>query len=497
VTIDPSRDRRRNAELAIIMHGTSRPREHAARLLARLVLESGGRGAAYGPVDDLHANLVVPVSAITTDREMKWDAALPRTFVRTVGRDRGTPWRLMVRGVDPDRLRGLEPLAAFAAGALRAAGFRWRPPIPLPATEGPYAQFLAALDAYRVVASTSSGTSRAGPLRRELQRTVVRGGWEAARAVINTLRDLERLPAALFDLGHRLEEAGSLAEATAVYVILYEVALLNVDSALGIDAARSAGRASRKAADWPEAMRWYGLARRIAEHEGDFLRLVRSLDGLGNAHRERGAFPKARQCYHDAWKVAQVVRDPIETANVALGLMTVEREAGRLEAAASYAWTALGLQSDPAERANLLLNIGTLLRDGGDLEAAECAYRVAGTSGRTADVALMAKDALAYCAALQGDVHAYERLRPRAPHAAPYLRVQVGYFRGAALHALGDDRAPRVLAAVERYAKAHGLAEWEIKAARLQEHSLPTSRRVVETPAHVRQGLKDLEAALV
>jgi tetratricopeptide (TPR) repeat protein len=448
-------------------------------------------------VDDLDANLVVPVSAITDDRELKWDAALPRTLVRTVGRDRGTPWRLMIRGFDEDRLPGVEPLMAFAAGSLRAAGFRWRPPIPLPATEGPYAQFLAALDAYRVVASTSSGTPRAGPLRRELQRTVVRGGWEAARAVINTLRDLERLPAALFDLGHRLEGANSLAEATAVYVILYEVALLNLDSAIGIDAARSAGRASRKAADWPEAMRWYGLARRIAEHEGNFLGLVRTLDGIGNTHRERGAFPKARQCYQDAWKIAQVVRDPSETANVALGLMTVEREAGRLEAAASYAWTALGLQTDPAERANLLLNIGTLLRDGGDLEAAECAYRVAGASAGTKELRLMAQDALAYCAALRGDRAAYERLRPHAPEAAPYLRVQIGYFRGAALRAVGDDRASRVLAAVQRYARAHGLTEWEIKAARLREHPLPTARRIVRTPQHVRKGLLDLEAALV
>lgn len=347
------------------------------------------------------------------------------------------------------------------------------------------------------MASTPSGTPRAGTLRGELKRSVVRGGWAAARAVVNTLRDLAQLPAALFDFGRRLEGADSLAEASALYLILYEVALLNVDPALGIDAARSAGRAFRKAADWQEAMRWYGLARRIAEHEGDFLRLVRTLDGIGNTHRERGAFPKARQCYRDAWKIAQVVRNPVETANVALGLMTVEREAGRLEAAASYAWTALGLQTDIGERANLLLNIGTLLRDGGDLEAAECAYRVARASAKTSELRLMAQDALAYCAALRGDARNYERLRPHAPSAAPYLRVQIGYFRGAALHALGDDRASRVLAAVERYAREHGLAEWEMKAARLRERALPTSRRVLETPIHVRQGLRDLDAALV
>jgi tetratricopeptide (TPR) repeat protein len=243
-------------------------------------------------------------------------------------------------------------------------------------------------------------------------------------------------------------------------------------------------------------MHWYGLARRIAEHRGDFLRLVRVLDGMGNAFRERGAFPKARQCYRDAWKVAQVAGSAVETANVALGLMTVEREAGRLDSAAAFGWTALGLQSDRAERANLLLNIGTLLREGGDLDAAECAYRVSSALATTSDLRLLAADAIAYCAALRGDERTYLRLRPRAAHAAPYVRVQLGYFRGAALWALGDHRAARVLAACERYARAHGLREWEIKSVALRESLLPHSRRVIETPPHVTRGLRELEAAL-
>jgi hypothetical protein len=244
------------------------------------------------------------------------------------------------------------------------------------------------------------------------------------------------------------------------------------------------------------AVRWYELSRRLAEHRGDFVRLVRVLDGLGNTHRERGSFPRARQCYRDAWKIAQVAGDAVETANVALGFMTVEREAGRFAAAAAFAWTALGLQSDPAARANLLLNIGTLLREGGDLDAAECAYRVSAALADSMEVRLLAGDALAYCAALRGDAEAYRRLRPRPLEAAPYVRAQLGYFRGAALQALGDARAMRVLSAAERYARAHGLAEWEMKAAALREKPLPHSRRVVETPAHVTRGLREMEAAL-
>jgi hypothetical protein len=217
---------------------------------------------------------------------------------------------------------------------------------------------------------------------------------------------------------------------------------------------------------------------------------------LGNTYRERGAFPRARQCYRDAWKVAQVAGSPAETANVALGLMTVEREAGRLDSAAAFGWTALGLQTDPFERANLLLNIGTLLREGGDLDAAECAYRVSRALGATTDLRVLAADALAYCSALRGDARAYRRLRPRRAPTAPYVRVQLGYFRGAALRALGDERAGRVLAAVERYARAHGLSEWEMKSVALRESPLPHARRVIETPPHVSRGLRELESAL-
>jgi hypothetical protein len=194
--------------------------------------------------------------------------------------------------------------------------------------------------------------------------------------------------------------------------------------------------------------------------------------------------------------VAQVAGSPVETANVALGLMTVEREAGRLDTAAAFGWTALGLQTDPGERASLLLNIGTLLREGGDLDGAECAYRVSWALGSTADLRALAADALAYCSALRGDARTYQRIRPRRTRTVPYIRVQLGYFRGAALLALGDERGGRVLAAVERYARAHGLREWEMKSVALKESPLPHSRRVIETPPQVSRGLRELESAL-
>ncbi len=183
-------------------------------------------------------------------------------------------------------------------------------------------------------------------------------------------------------------------------------------------------------------------------------------------------------------------------ANVALGLMTVERAAGNLEAAASHGWTAFCLQTEPAARANLLLNLGTLLREGGDLDGAQRAYRLSASTSTTADLRVTALDALAYCAAIYGDAASYAHLRPRARGVAPYVRAQVGYFRGASLQALGDARATRVLLATERYARRRNLAEWEIKAAMLRERPSPTTTRIVQTPAAVTRGLRELEGAL-
>jgi len=492
--IDPPDDRRRRVQETILLHGTSGERERACRLLARLVLESGASGAALGLMNDRHRGRLAPMLAVAPVPGTLWDARLPGTVVRVVRRQGKLTWCLMLRGADSVGLQRADSLLRLVLEtSAGAADPGHRPSIPTTET-GRWASFLMALDAHR--RSGFARATRADAHRRALRTAIDARPAGAAGAVVRALSDPARLAYALSDFGHELENDNHLREAAGIYVILYELAVLRQDADVCMDAARWAGRAFRKAAEWPSATSWYELSRRIAEHRGDLVRLVRVLDGIGNTHRERGAFPRARQSYRDAWKIAQVAGDPVERANVALGLMTVERGAGRLASAAAYGWTALGLQSDPVERANLLLNIGTLLRDGGDLDAAERAYRVSRVLARSADVRMLAADALAFCAALRGDARAYQDLRPRAARTAPYIRVQIGYFRGAALRALGDARAQRVLAAVERYARAHRLAEWEMKAALLRVQPLLDSRRAVEAPDHVRRGLRELEAAL-
>jgi hypothetical protein len=150
--------------------------------------------------------------------------------------------------------------------------------------------------------------------------------------------------------GRSLELEGRLAAAAASYVILYEFALLRCDLEIGLDAAHGAGRSFRKLTEWREAERWYQLGLGLADHADDFLFAARLLDGLENTHRKRGAFPAARRRYRNASRLAVVAGDPVETANVALGLMTVEREAGRLDAAAAIGWRALRTQTDRRQR---------------------------------------------------------------------------------------------------------------------------------------------------
>lgn len=503
---DVGRDRR-TIERAVIMHGTSRARLEAARTLARIVRESRGRGAAYGLTDTMASGRLAPVHTAAGGPCFKWSTALPRTFARRIDRAaRG--WQLEVRGADAERLDALGPLLSLAADKLEAADLHDRPTIPAQGTLGEEGRFLALLDAFRFVSFTLARPSDMLHVRVELEaatRSLPLAARGPAAAVADALHDLDRLSAALLAVDRVLEREGRLAPAAAGYVILYELALLRCDLAMGMDATHGAGRTFRKLTEWREALRWYELGLRLADHADDFLHATRVLDGLGNTHRERGAFPAARRCYRDASRLALVAGDPVEVGNVALGLMTVEREAGRLDAATKIGWRALRTQTDPRQRVNLLLNLGTLLRDGGALDLAEDAYRLvlhqAEGDAHDREVRLMAHDALAYCAALRGAATEYEErraaVRSRSRGVSPYIRAQIGYFRGASLRALGDQRAARVLRATERYARAHGLKEWEVRSGALADKRVARpvpSVAALHAPEEVRSGIGALLA---
>jgi tetratricopeptide (TPR) repeat protein len=497
---------RRTLDRAVVMHGTSRYRLEAAALLARVVRESGARTATYGLVDTLATGRLAPVHALAGGPRFRWTTTLPKGFARRLDGNGIAGWRLVIRGADQERLVAVQPLLSVAAERLQAADRYDCPAIPVSATEGPEGRFIALLDALRFVSFTIARPAETIHLELELQRAISDlpvAARDAAAQVAEALRDLDRLTGALLAFGRALELDGRTAAAAATHVILYELALLRCDLDIGMSAAHAAGRCFRKLTIWREALRWYELGLDLAGHADDLLQAARLLDGLGNLYRERGAFPSARACYRDASHLALVAGDPVEIGNVAMGLMTVEREAGNLDAAAVIAWRALRAQTDTRQRMNLLLNLGTLLRDGGALDVAEDTYRVVEHEADDHEVLLMARDALAYCAALRGSRTEYEARRSSgrglARTASPYIRAQIGYFRGAALRALGDGRSVRVLRAAERYARVHGLKEWEMRAGSLADQPMVAPETVVpamETPAEVSSGIRSLLAAV-
>jgi tetratricopeptide (TPR) repeat protein len=360
------------------------------------------------------------------------------------------------------------------------------------------------LDAYRFVSFRIEAGVNAGAIRSAFRgelSTLPEQARAPAVAVIDMLSQPESLAPALLELGTALDAAGALPEAVSVHLASYELALQRCDAPAGIDAARSAGRAYRKLAEWTESFRWYGLARRLAELEVDLSRLAFVLDGAGNTFRQRGSFPAARAMYRDAWRVAVVSGDRDAIGNVGHSMMTVEREAGRLASAARYGWAALRTQTNSESRANLLLNIGTLLREGGDIQSARDAYHVARAVSADVGIRMMAADGLAYCSALTNGIdYAGWRavVRRESRGASPYLRAQIGYFRGVSLRAFGRHAAAvRVLRAVERYARAFGLTEWQVKAAEAADEQPLPQPVALETPRELRQGLRELREAAV
>lgn len=474
------------------MHGTSDYRQRAAQLMAKLVQESGASGLAFGWTDALNPGLLAPVHVVSAAPVRLWQ--LRRVGLVTEAARRRDPlrWRLVLRGVDEERLQRLRPSVEFLKGFLEDATHDH---VPLISPEAP--GFVQLLDAYRFCGFHLDKTHRR-PIRFAFHETINElpgGAQEAASAVVDALRDHGRLQTALLELGSALDIHGWFRAGADVHLVGYELALHRCHGGAGIDAARSAGRAFRRAADLSASLRWYELAARLAEFEEAWGRLALALDGAGNTHRHRGAYPRARVMYERAWQIATVSEDPTAIGNVAHSMMTVSREAGDLEAAARFGWTSLAQRKDPSTRANLLLNLGTLLREGGDVENSEKAFRIAHRDTSDPGVRAMAADALAYSAALRGDEETYSAWRAQAREqriGEPFLRAQMGYFRGKSLAALGERRhAKRAMAAVARYAKRHGLTEWEVKAA---ETELPPPQSPpMKTPDEVQQGLHRLE----
>jgi tetratricopeptide (TPR) repeat protein len=217
---------------------------------------------------------------------------------------------------------------------------------------------------------------------------------------------------------------------------------------VGVDAARFQGRVCRKLAEWNDALAWYGVAHALAEEIHDVGTLAYILDGLANTHRDRGNLPRARAVLEEI--LALGTREGADEI-LAVGyhaLMTVEKQAGNLEAAVLCGWRAIRTWG-PSERGlHALFDLAGVFREGGDLSAAEDAYAVVARRVGTYDHRVMSLDALAHIAALRKEEDRYKALQARVD-AEPWesgsavIASQILYFRGLSLLALGRETEGR------------------------------------------------------
>lgn len=487
--------RHRRIERAVLMHATSPYREAAARLLAKFLQESGASGVAFGWTDVLAPSLLSPVHVVTAHPGVIWSLDSLTSHSELIDTGRPYDWQLVFEGVSPRRMEQLLPSIEYIKGYFAEAAGRDIPRVLDPDEVHP---FVSLLDAFRFCGFAV--TAKAAPaiqhrFRHDAQ-SLPESAQEAAEAVVDSLRVHEELQKRLLRLGSVLDIGGDFASAAAVHLIGYELALQRCDGMAGIDAARSAGRAFRRMGNLDDSLRWYRLATRLAEFEEAWDRLALALDGAGNTHRHAGSFPRARETYTRAWKYAKLSGDDTAIGNVSHSMALIERWAGDLAAASTYAWTALDHAQDSDTRARALIGLGSILREGNDLQHAVMAFCLAKTESKDPGYRAMATDALAYCAAIRGDRVGYARLRAEVREGRirePFIRAQLGYFRARSLYALGRPRhARRMLEAVERYSRQWALAQWEVSAAELEP---PPQDARMETPDEVRRGLRALQVA--
>src|SRR5690606_10593282 len=129
-----------------------------------------------------------------------------------------------------------------------------------------------------------------------------------------------------------------------------------------VDAARLAGRLTRRRADWAEAERWCRLTREIAEAAGFHDAAARALVGLGGVKKELGNLPAARAQFHEALVEAEASSDKETIALVHHGLLGVEQVAGNLLDSLRHGWIAISnYQSDVGRTRCVASLAGTLM----------------------------------------------------------------------------------------------------------------------------------------
>jgi tetratricopeptide (TPR) repeat protein len=353
-------------------------------------------------------------------------------------------------------------------------------------------------------------------IRAELGPTV---GVDSEREVMDRVlgalyaTDHEALVAALPEWGKVVEGLGHMNGALEIQRLAYDLAVLIGASDAAADAARFQGKAHRIRAEWDEAETWYGVARRVAEEEGNHRKVAVILDGLANTVRDRGNLPRARELLQEVMALGRRWDDRYAVAIAHHDLMTVERLCGRMAEAIRHGWVAVESYDSRDGSLKALFDLAGVLRDTGELSAARDAYTVVADQLDGVEYRILALDALAFIAALQGERDRYRLLRARLDaegweELSPMYRGQILFYRGLSSRALGREKEGEgQLREALRFAEEHSL-NWlifDIEKAVGEDRALsPPPATASHLPgdfdqeiAGVRQGLRKLRAALV
>lgn len=325
--------------------------------------------------------------------------------------------------------------------------------------------------------------------------------------------DLARLGRALLDLGAAVEARSHHFGAIEMYRTAYEIFAATADVDGAVDAARFSGRIFRRLARWDEAVRWYGVAREVAEAGGRMEKLALVLGGAANVHRDRGNFPAARAVLQEALPVAEASGASQARGNVYLGMAAVDHLAGKLADAVAWGWKSVEAFDGPEDsddRVVALATLGGILIDVGDLDAAGDAWTCVRALSSHDFYRLYAVDALGHLAALRGDGATFAALAAEADAldwaaGSPSARAEILLYRGLSHQVLGDlKRARSHLQKAVAFAEEHGFSRTLFKAeaaldaldARGRGGSAPvTSEPPVGEP--VRLGLRDLRTEVL
>jgi tetratricopeptide (TPR) repeat protein len=338
--------------------------------------------------------------------------------------------------------------------------------------------------------------------------------WERVLAAVELL-DLDELQAAVLEWGGIVEGIGHLNGALELHALAYELAAAGGAVNAAIDAARFRGRVFRKMANWEQAVHWYGVAEGIARESVSHGKLAVVLDGLANAHRDRGNLPKARELLGQVLELGAREDDRYAQAIGHHDLMTVEKEAKNRKEAILHGWKAVQAYDSTDGRLFALFDLAGVLRERGDLSASWDAYSIVAAQVETFEYKVLSIDAKALIAAQGGHRTRHDELRAQVDAlgwdeegASVVMKGQIFLYRGLACRALGQwSEGDKWITRALSFAEEHALNKIIFDAEAALRESAPAEMSAVGASGpsmeaggtdvqEVRQGLRQMREAL-